>query len=71
MPNLEETSYSLDRWLNKWSFILRTDKELLTVGALIALRQLDDIVSLEFERLAEHNQIFYHHREKNKKMCPR
>jgi hypothetical protein len=41
---------SLGRWTNKWSFILRSDKDLSEAGADVALKQLDEIVSHDFER---------------------
>jgi hypothetical protein len=44
-----EVDYNLERWLDKWQFILRNDKELSRASANLALTQLNDIIQYEFE----------------------
>jgi hypothetical protein len=50
LPQLEEVDYNLERWLDKWQFILRNDKELSKAAADIALTQLNDIIQYEFHQ---------------------
>jgi hypothetical protein len=50
LHQLEEVDYNLDRWLNKWQFILRNDKELSRASAEIALNQLQDIIAYDFHQ---------------------
>jgi hypothetical protein len=50
LRQVEEVDYNLERWMDKWEFILRNDKELSKAGAVIALEQLNDIVFYEFHR---------------------
>jgi hypothetical protein len=45
----EELDNSLDKWIDKWGFIVQNDNELTKVGARIALRQLDVIVAYNFK----------------------
>ncbi|MDH2901348.1 MAG: hypothetical protein PXY39_10285, partial [archaeon] len=50
MPQLEDTDYHLERWMNKWEFILRNDHELSKAAADVALRQVSDIILYEIEQ---------------------
>lgn len=45
-----EVDHNLDKWLDKWQFILRNDKELSKAAADIALTQLDDIMQYGFNQ---------------------
>ena len=42
--NSLESDYGLEKWIAKWEFILHNDPELSEAGALVALKQLDEIV---------------------------
>ncbi|MHB1907278.1 MAG: hypothetical protein ACYCQJ_00245 [Nitrososphaerales archaeon] len=42
--NALESGYCLEKWIAKWEFILHNDRELSQAGALVALKQLDEIV---------------------------
>ena len=53
LTQLEETEYNLDRWISKWEFILRNDRELSRAAVNIAVRQLDDIILHEIQREGE------------------
>jgi hypothetical protein len=50
LPALEEVDYNLERWLDKWQFIIRNDRELSKASAGLALEQLNEIVQYEFEQ---------------------
>lgn len=56
LQEIEEVDYNLDRWLDKWQFILRNDKELSKAAAGLALSQLNGIVSYEVELARENSQ---------------
>ena len=49
LTQLEEIYYKFERWMDKWEFILRNDRELSRAAADIALRQLDDIILHEIQ----------------------
>jgi hypothetical protein len=50
LPQIEDVDYNLEKWIDKWEFILDNDPELSKAAALLALRQLNDIVSHEFKQ---------------------
>lgn len=56
LQEIEEVDYNLDRWLDKWQFILRNDKELSKAAASLALSQLNGIVSYEVDLARENFQ---------------
>jgi hypothetical protein len=45
-----EVDFNLERWLDKWEFLLHNDRDLTQDSATFALKQLDEIISYEWRK---------------------
>jgi hypothetical protein len=50
MVQIDDTDYNLDRWLDKWEFILNNDNEMSGATATIGLDQLERIIHYEMRQ---------------------
>ncbi len=48
---VEELDHSVDKWMEKWSFIVEKERELTSTAAIIALKQLEQIITYRLEEI--------------------